>query len=134
VVPAPDPLTQPYWDAAAERRLIVQRCLACGHHQHYPRGHCTRCWRTELDWTESSGRGTVHSFTVVRRTREPGFADAVPYVYALIDLEEGARLAANVVELEAEDVQVGMPVRVAFRRRGPVSLPLFAPDGRRSAR
>lgn len=125
--PAPDPLTKPYWDAAADRRLIVQRCRGCGLHQFYPRGHCTRCWSGELDWTESSGRGTVHSFMVVRRTREPGFADAVPYVYALVDLEAGARLATNVVGIDAEDVEVGMPVRVTFRRRGPVSLPQFAP-------
>jgi hypothetical protein len=125
--PVPDPLTRPFWDSATARRLIVQRCRACGRRQFYPRGHCTSCWSSDLEWVESSGLGTVYSFTVIHRTHEAGFADDVPYVFALIDLDDGVRLSANVTGGAADGMAVGLPVRVVFRRRGGVALPLFAP-------
>lgn len=129
--PVPDPLTRPFWEASAERRLLLQRCRGCGRCQFYPRGHCTGCWGDDLEWIESTGRGTVHSFTVIHRTREAGFAGDVPYVFALIDLEDGVRLSGNITGVAADGVAIGSPVRLVFRQRGGLTLPLFTPRRQR---
>ena len=125
--PGPDPETEPYWRAAHEGRLLVQRCRSCGNHQLYPRWRCLRC-RGEVEWVDASGRGTVYSFTVIRQNFSRSFKHLIPYVVALVDLEEGPRLMTNVVGCPPEDVRIGMAVRVRFE---PVSdeaaLPLFEP-------
>jgi len=108
-LPAPDPLSAVYWAAAAEGRLLIQRCPACGHRQHYPRAACTRCGTTP-GWEEASGRGTVHTFTVVRQNGAPGCRDEAPYVVAIIELEEGPRMMGNVTH-PPDEVFVGLPVR-----------------------
>ena len=126
-VPVPDPESAPYWEAVNEGRLVVQRCTRCGNHQLYPRPHCIRC-RGPVEWVEASGRGTVYSYTVIRQNFSRAFRHLIPYVVALVDLEEGPRLMTNLVGCEPEDVVIGMPVRVTFERvTDEASLPLFAP-------
>lgn len=110
--PVPEPEAAEYWGAARQGRLVVQRCRRCGHHQLYPRPHCLVC-RGALSWVEASGRGTVYSFTVVRQNYSRPFRDWIPYVVALVDLEEGPRLMTNVVGCDPEDVHVGMAVRAS---------------------
>ena len=126
-VPVPDPESAPYWAAVNEGRLVVQRCTHCGNHQLYPRPHCLRC-HSPVEWVEAGGRGTVYSYTVIRQNFSRPFRDRIPYVVALVDLEEGPRLMTNVVGCPPEDVRIGMAVRVRFE---PVSdeaaLPLFEP-------
>jgi uncharacterized OB-fold protein len=114
-MPIPDPESAPYWEAAAEHRLVVQRCDACGHHYLYPRSACPRCWSTGNTWIDASGRGSVYSSTVIHRNDLPAFRDRVPYVVAIVELEEGPRLMTNVEGCEPEDVRCGMPVVVSFR-------------------
>lgn len=129
-LPRPDALTEPFWRAAGERRLLVQRCSACGSAQFYPRGHCARCFAPDPAWVESSGRGHVHTFTVTHRNQDPAFADECPYVFALVELEEGVLLTANIVGVDAADVSIGMPVRVDFATvTADLSLPQFVPRG-----
>lgn len=94
VAPA-DSMTQAWWDATRERRLVVQRCTACDHAQHYPRALCTACGSTDLTYRDASGRGTVYSFTIVRRAPHPAFTP--PYVVALVRLDEGPVLLTNIV-------------------------------------
>lgn len=112
-LPQPDAVSAPYWSAAREGRLLVQECAACGNRQWYPRALCTRC-AAEPGWLTCSGLGVVHTFTVIRQMGMPGFRDELPYVVAMIELDEGPRLLGNVVDVAVEDVHIGMPVEVVF--------------------
>ena len=127
-VPVPDPESAPHWAAANEGRLVVQRCARCGNHQLYPRPHCLRC-RGPVEWVEASGHGTVYSFTVIRQNFSRSFRHLIPYVVALVDLDEGPRLMTNMVGCEPEDLVIGMPVRVRFEPvSDDASLPMFEPS------
>jgi uncharacterized OB-fold protein len=122
-----DSMTQTWWDATREERLLVQRCERCGHRQHYPRAICTACGATQLGYDDASGRATVYSYTIVRRAPHPAFTP--PYVVALVRLAEGPVLLTNIVGCEPEDVRCDMPVTVTWEsledgRR----LPVFAPE------
>jgi uncharacterized OB-fold protein len=124
-VPVPDPESAPYWDAVNAERLVVQRCTRCGNHQLYPRPHCIRC-RGPVEWVEANGRGTVYSFTVIRQNFSRSFKHLIPYVVALVDLDEGPRLMTNIVGCAPDEVRIGMPVRATFERvTDDASLPLF---------
>jgi uncharacterized protein len=126
VLPQTDALSAPYWKAAAEGRLLLQRCEACGNHQFYPRAHCIRCGSFDPVWEEASGRGVVHTFSVIHRNGSPGFADELPYVVAIIELAEGPRMTANVVGVDPGEVVVDMPVRATFTKvSGDLALPQF---------
>ena len=127
--PAPigDAESEPYWQAAREGRLLVQRCTRCGRHQLYPRPHCIAC-RGPVEWVEASGRATVYSYTVIRQNFARPWRDMIPYVVALVDLEEGPRLMTNVVGCEPDDVEIGMAVRVRFEPAGEDgAVPVFEP-------
>lgn len=124
----PDGVTQPWWDATKERRLVVQSCEGCGQLQHYPRPVCTSCGSTSLGFTSASGRGTVHSYTVVHRAPNPAMEP--PYVVALVDLDEGVRMLTNVVGCDPSEVRCDMRVRVAWEPLDDGrSLPVFEPEG-----
>lgn len=101
-----DPTTAPFWEAALDGRLVVQRCRACNASQLYPRPFCLRCESTELDWADASGRGRVYSMTTnhlqVRPDLEP------PYVIALVELDEGPRLLMHIDGEVAIDDEVGI--------------------------
>jgi uncharacterized OB-fold protein len=120
-VPYGDPLTTPFWRAAERRELSVQRCLGCGHHQFPPRPHCVRCGGVELEWRRAGGEGTIYSLTVVRFPVAPELPP--PYAVALVELDEGPRLLAN---LDGPPGPIGARVRVAWREReGLPPLPVF---------
>lgn len=122
--PVPDAVTQPFWDGVAAGVLRIQRCSGCGRHVFYPRAVCPHCGGADLDWVEATGAGRVHSFTVVHRT-SPAYRDDVPYVVALIDLDEDVRMMTRLVDVEPADVRVDMPVEVAIQ--GEPRLPYFRP-------
>jgi uncharacterized OB-fold protein len=122
--PVPDAITGPFWDGVAEGVLRLQRCAGCGRHVFYPRAVCPHCTGAELTWVEATGRGVVHSFTVVHRAPAE-YRDEVPYAVALVDLEEGVRMMARLVDVEPSAVRVGLPVEVAIR--GEPRLPYFRP-------
>lgn len=110
-----------FFERCARGELAVQRCSACGLVRHFPRPHCTACLSPEWTWQTCSGRGTVYTFTVVRQNLNPRFRERLPYVVAVIELEEGVRLLSNVVGCEPDTVRVGMPVSAVFEAE---------PDGR----
>ena len=118
--------SQFYWAGVNEGRLRIRRCRSC-HQAHFmPRYLCPTCWSEDLEWIESSGRGTVHSFTIVRRAALPAFAGEVPYVLALIDLQEGPRMMTNIVGSTRLETKIGDPVEVVFEDRGKDSkIPQF---------
>ena len=93
--PAPSALTQPWWDAAKERRLTVQHCIACDRLIFYPREFCPSCLSSELEWREMSGKGHVHTYTVIRQAAHPYFQEHVPYLYGVVKLVEGPQMFTN---------------------------------------
>lgn len=117
-VPVPNADSLPYWNAARERRLLIRKCNACAALHFMPRHLCPVCWSDQLEWIESKGTGSVHSFTVIRRAPMPAFAPLTPYVVALIDLDEGPRMIANVIGEDALSVAIGDRVKVTFEDRG----------------
>ena len=128
--PLPDPtdVSRPFWDAAREHRLLIQRSRATGKHVFYPRAISPFGRGDELEWVEVSGRGTVYSYTVARRPTGPQWAADVPYVIAIVELEEGVHLTANIVECDVDAVRVDMPVEVTYQDVTPeVTLPQFRP-------
>ena len=127
--PAPVPFqsTQPYWDAARRGELLLQRCDK-GHLQFYPRPHCHICGSVTLAAQPSSGSGHVHTFSVVHRAAHEGFSSRVPYVFAIVELDEGITVSANVLDCDPLSVTVGMPVRAVFHDQlEELTLPQFAP-------
>jgi uncharacterized OB-fold protein len=113
-----------FWDAAAQGRLVAQRCSGCGRFHHPPRPMCPVCHSLDYEIVELSGTGQVYSYAVLHHPRSPRFT--YPLVAALVDLDEGIRMVTNLVGIEPADVRIGMPVRVAFERTADDGrLPVF---------
>ncbi|CAM5462864.1 Zn-ribbon domain-containing OB-fold protein [Streptomyces purpurascens] len=117
-LPEPDAFTRTYWDAAAEGRLLIRRCRACGRAHHYPREFCPRCWSEDVVWEPASGRATLYTWSVVHRNDLPPFAERTPYVAAVVDLAEGPRMMTEVVG--ERELSAGAELEVAFREGIPV--------------
>jgi len=124
--PLPQPIanadSKPYWDGARDRKLLIRKCSACSQLHFMPRHLCPHCWSDQLEWVQAKGTGSVHSFSVVHRASDPSYASRVPYVIALIELEEGPRMMANVLGDDALSVAIGDPVQVTFEDRGDGAL------------
>ena len=130
-LPVPTPETRPFWDAARRHELYLPRCRGCSTLVFFPRAVCPRCLGAELDWERLSGRGTLHTFTVVHRGLR-GFPLGPPYVIAIVELAEGPRLMTNLVGsgTDPASIRIGMAVEVVFEDVTPeVSLPRFRPAG-----
>ncbi|MEQ8857076.1 MAG: Zn-ribbon domain-containing OB-fold protein [Pseudomonadales bacterium] len=126
IEPTPTPLSEPYWAGCRAGELRLQHCEGCRRHQFYPRLMCSHCGSRDLSWQQASGRGTVASFTVVRRGVSAAYP--APYVVALIDLPEGVRMMSTLVDVDPESVRIGDPVQVAFESVNEViALPVFRP-------
>jgi uncharacterized OB-fold protein len=122
---------QAFWQGVAQQRLLLMRCRQCGAWYWpaaYCRNHANEPFFGSLRWEDSSGRGKVFAFNIHRKPFHPAFADKVPYVFALIELEEGPMFGTNIVECRPDDVYIGMPVQVVFSASGDdVILPMFRP-------
>jgi uncharacterized protein len=120
-----DPMSAPFWAAASERKLLIQRCAACRAHQFYPRPLCVACGALDVRWVQAKGEGTVYSMTTVRVPVTPELPP--PYVVALVELDEGPRLLTNLV---GDGLAIGDRVRVQWRERGDQPpLPVFGALG-----
>jgi uncharacterized OB-fold protein len=130
-VPRPAPLAEFFWDAVAQGRLDILRCDNCGHYVHYPRPICDVCLSERLTPATVSGRGTVYAWTAVMQAFHPYFVDKLPYLLAVIELEEqpGLKVTTNLVAVTEEKVWCGLPVEVVFTEicTGLV-LPFFRPS------
>ncbi|MFJ9946122.1 Zn-ribbon domain-containing OB-fold protein [Streptomyces erythrochromogenes] len=137
-LPEIDDFTRPYWDAAAEGRLLLRRCGDCGRAHHYPREFCPHCWAGEdrVAWEAASGRATLYTWSVVHRNDLPPFGTRVPYAAAVVDLAEGPRMMTEVVLCDAADLRIGMPLTVTFREAADgVRVAVFRPaQGQSSSR
>jgi uncharacterized OB-fold protein len=127
-LPAPDFDTEPWWEAARDRRLLVQRCEACGRAFFYPRPFCPHCWSDSVVWEDASGDARLYTFSIVRVNDLPPFPERVPYVAAIVELREGPRMMTNVVDCPFDELRIGMPLRVQFRDIGDdVTITVFSP-------
>jgi uncharacterized OB-fold protein len=137
--PEADDFTRTYWDAAAQGRLLLRRCSGCGRAHHYPREFCPYCWSEDVGWEEASGRATLYTWSEVHANDLPPFRERVPYVAAVVDLQEGPRMMTAVVGCPASALGIGMALDVTFDANGTVgsgetgaaALPVFRPSGRR---
>jgi uncharacterized OB-fold protein len=132
-----DEWAAPFWHAATEHRLVGPRCTTCGSFRLPPARHCWSCRAQAVEWIELPGTGTVFTFTVIRHPLRPDLAEYVPYVPALVELDEapGYRLITNVVECDPADIRAGMRVQVVWDTYtppdgggAPVTVPRFMPS------
>jgi uncharacterized protein len=127
-LPVPDADTNALWKGLREGRLLLQHCLECGNVQYYQQGMCRRCGGERLEHRPASGRGTVHSFSVVYRAPGPAFKRDVPYAVLLVELEEGPRMISSLVQGDPLSVTFDMPVElVCEKAAGEITLPRFRP-------
>ncbi len=125
------PATVPYWEAAAGGQLLIQHCRSCGHLQLYPRTLCAACWSPDLDFREAKGTGTVWTHSVIHQPGHTAWLAEVPFVLAIVELDEGPRLMTNIVDVDPDDVHVGQRVRVQSHQASTPAIPrvLFVPVG-----
>lgn len=128
-LPQPDQDSEVFWEGTKGGKLLVQHCAVCNRLQFFPRYFCTNC-AGPVDWVDTSGKGAVHTFTIVRQNHTPPFNELVPYVLAIIDLDEGVRMMGNVIAAPIDDVAIGMRVKVRFAKEtDAIWLPMWEPDG-----
>jgi uncharacterized OB-fold protein len=126
-LPLADHVSATYWEAAARGELLYQECAGCGHRQFYPRAMCTNC-AGDTEWKQASGRGIIHTYTVIRQNWAMPFRELQPYVVAMIELEEGPRMMTNVTDVAIEDVRVGLPVECyVVKVEDGLGLPFWRP-------
>jgi uncharacterized OB-fold protein len=120
-LPSPAPTvtssSQAFWNATAEGRFTLQRCTSCDVVVWFPRKHCPDCWTETLSVFDASGKGTVYSFTIIRKVAND-YKGVTPFVVAYVELEEGPRVMTNIVDCDPESVTVGMPVEMVFHDTG----------------
>ncbi len=120
--PVLNPGDEPYFEAAAQGRLLVKACKACGEVHHYPRSFCPFCWSTDVEWQEAKGTGSIYTYSVSRRG-----ADA-PYCIAYVTLDEGPVMLTNIVDTDLDAVRIGQRVRAVFQKaEGGTAIPMFTP-------
>ncbi|MBI5248819.1 MAG: Zn-ribbon domain-containing OB-fold protein [Desulfomonile tiedjei] len=130
-VPIVNDWARPFWDAAKEQRLVIQKCKDCEKHIFYPRIACPHCSSDNVEWVDASGKGTVYSYTVVESNSPSAFLKDIPYVVAVVRLEEGVQMLSNVVGCEPGEVRCDMPVEVTFEKLDDeFTLPKFKPATR----
>jgi uncharacterized OB-fold protein len=122
-IPAPEanPETRLFWDAAAQGRLLIGKCKACGKPHYYPRALCPFCGSDATEWVEAGGGGSVYSYSVMRRV-------PVPYALAYVTLDEGVTMMTNIVDCDLDAIRIGQRVRVVFKpTEGGPPVPMFSP-------
>ena len=106
---------EPFWEATKEQRFLIQRCDACDAAIFYPREVCPQCLSSDsLSWVESEGNGTIYAASVQEKPANPFMADRVPYVVALVELDDGIRLMSNVINCPPYDATVGRTVKLTW--------------------
>ncbi len=115
-LPTPSPETQRFWDGTKKHELWIPYCRSCAKSYWYPRDFCPNCGSRDVEWRRSGGKGRVHTFAIQYRAFHPGWTSEVPYVTALIDLDDGVRIFSNLVEVEADPkaLRCEMAVEVVF--------------------
>lgn len=112
--PVPTPITEPFWQALTEHRVVIQRCGACTAWVHYPRIRCPHCGSADLAFAEVGPSGVIHTFTIARQPTAPHFVDEVPQVIAMVELGIGVRVTTTLVDADLDSLHVGQRVEPVF--------------------
>jgi uncharacterized protein len=113
---------KPFFDAAAQGKLLVKFCAACAEYHHYPRAICPHCFSDRTEWREAKGTGTIYTWSVLRR------GVPTPYCLAYVTLDEGVSMITNIVDCDLDAVRIGQKVRVVFKPTdGGPPVPMFSP-------
>jgi hypothetical protein len=127
-LPVVNKWAEPFWKAAKQNVFTIQKCKACGSHIFIPRICCPECFSDELDWVVASGKGTVYSYTVVYNNAPSRFQSEMPFVIAIVRLDEGGQMLTNIVGCDPSEVKCDMRVEVQFEKlNDEFNLPLFRP-------
>ena len=127
-IPPVEPWTAPFWEGTRAGRLLVQHCEACERNIFYPRLYCPYCLSDRLGWIESSGRGTIYTFSVVENNAPSAFVADMPYVIAIVRLEEGVQMMTNIAGCDPRQLRCDLPVKVVFEPLDErITLPKFTP-------
>ncbi len=125
LVPQPTGDTKEFWEGCKGKKLLFQQCEACGHVRWPPSCLCPVCHSLEARWIDSSGRGKIYTFTVYHVAFHPAWKEKVPYITAVVELEEGPRLLTNVVDADPQTLSCDMPVEVVWGKAGEYFVPRF---------
>ena len=117
-------IAKPFEEGLRQQKLLLPWCKSCGKPHFYPRSACPHCWGDEYEWRPALGAGVIHTFTVVRANPPTAFKEHLPYVVAIIDLDEGVRMMSNIVDFPS-NLAIGDRVSVTFVERHNAILPLF---------
>ena len=127
-IPVMQPWTKDFWKATKQGKLMIQHCKDCNANIFFPKKVCPECWSDNLTWIESSGRAKVYTYTVMMDMVEPKFMGDLPYVLAMVDLDEDIRMTTRIINCKPEDVAIDMPVEVVFEDvSDDCALPMFQP-------
>ena len=126
-VSQPDELTEPFFAAGEEGRLLLATCAACGEVRLPTSPTCPTCLGEGFEWNEVSGRGMVYTFAIMHQRYHPAWEPDLPYNIAVVELDEGPRMPANIIGVANDEIIVGMPVEVAWEREGDAPVPRFRP-------
>ena len=129
--PVPQPESDFYWEKCKEGELWLRHCKSCDKTYFYPRDLCPMCFSRNTDWIKTDGKGTLHTFAIVHRGPTPAFRDKAPYVTAVVELQGGARMPTNLVEIDPDPavIKCGMALEVTFEKLDDnISLPMFRPS------
>jgi uncharacterized OB-fold protein len=129
-LPVPQPESDFYWEKCREGELWLRHCKSCDKTYFYPRDICPMCFSRNTDWIQTNGKGTLHTFAIVHRGPTPAFRDKTPYVTAVVELQGGARMPTNLVEVDPDpaSIKCGMLLEVTFEKLDDnISLPMFRP-------
>jgi uncharacterized protein len=126
----PDVFTQPFWDAAAQHRLVIPRCTACATFRLPPSAFCWKCRAQDVEWVEHDGHGAVYAYTVIWHPLLPDVADSVPYVPAVVELPNtnACRVVGAMIDVRPSEVHIGLEVELVWRDvRDGVAVPTWRP-------
>ncbi|MDY6862787.1 MAG: Zn-ribbon domain-containing OB-fold protein [Thermodesulfobacteriota bacterium] len=127
-LPIPDEDTREFWEGCKRGELLIQRCNRCERYRFQPRAICPDCMSLENEWKKVSGKGKIYSFVVYHQPHHPAWKDEIPYVVALVELDEGIRMISNIIEFPHDQVKIGMAVEVKFEKAADeITLPKFKP-------
>jgi len=127
-LPVPNLDSQPFWEGCKRHELLIPRCRRCGNYHFYPRFFCPKCVSNNLEWVKVGGRGKVYTFTIIERAGMAAFEEEVPYILALVQLEEGVLMMSNIVGCQLDKIEIGMDVQVVFDDvTDEITLPKFKP-------
>jgi uncharacterized OB-fold protein len=127
-IPVPNEWTKPFWEAAKNGVLAMQRCQSCGRFQHPPYPTCVNCVSIDLKFEPVAGQGAIYAYTIMYHVGDKRFAAAVPYASIIVELDAapGALMAGNLLDAPYTEAKVGCRVEVTFQKlNDEITLPQF---------